>query len=66
MLDYSEALVSKAISELVQGYIMPKPIAKACEFCAYRSVCKLKCKSTPSMRSDEFKIETEDFGGIKW
>jgi len=66
LLDYSEALVAQAITELMQGYILPKPIAKACDFCPYRSICKIQCESTPSVRSDEWSIEIKDFGDIKW
>ncbi|MBR7090865.1 MAG: PD-(D/E)XK nuclease family protein, partial [Clostridia bacterium] len=66
LLDYSEALVTQAITELVDGYILAKPINKACDFCPYRSICRIQCNDTSSIRDDEWSVEIKDFGGIKW
>ena len=41
-LDYSVKVSEKAIEEIEEGYIEPKPLEKECEFCRYSAVCKFK------------------------
>ena len=38
--DYAVAVSEKAIGEMQEGYIEPKPLEDECQFCPYVSVCK--------------------------
>ena len=38
--DYALAVSKKAIEEIEEGYIAPKPLENECKFCPYKSVCK--------------------------
>ena len=38
--DYAEKVSKKAIEEIEEGYIMPKPLEGECEWCKFKSVCK--------------------------
>lgn len=37
--EYAERVASKALGEICQGYIEPKPDENACSSCAYRGIC---------------------------
>lgn len=37
---YAEKVSKKAIEEIEEGYIMPKPLDGECEWCKFKSVCK--------------------------
>ena len=38
--DYAVVVSEKAIEEIEDGYIEPKPLDKECDFCPYHAVCK--------------------------
>ena len=38
--DYAQRVSEKAIREIEDGYIAPKPLQGECKFCPYKSVCK--------------------------
>lgn len=40
MMDYSKAVSVRAIEEMENGYVFPKPFKDECKNCAYLSVCK--------------------------
>lgn len=42
--EYACLVASKALSEILQGYVLPKPDENACEHCEYRSVCLYDAK----------------------
>ncbi len=44
LAEYSVLVASKALGEIYDGYIMPKPDELACEYCEYRSVCLYDAK----------------------
>ena len=38
--NYAGSVSKQAIKEMEEGYIKPSPIAKACEYCKFNSICK--------------------------
>ena len=46
--DYVVDVSKKAISEIENGYIKPKPLAQECEMCKFRSICKFNLDETRS------------------
>ena len=65
MLNYSEKMITNAILELANGYISPKPIKSACEYCAYNNICRVACVNNKIERSDNFEVKVDSFGGLK-
>ena len=64
MLEYSQKVITKAILELADGYITPKPIKGACEYCNYKNICRIACGEIRQERSDNYDIDVESFGGL--
>ena len=60
MINYSYKLVSKALAEILEGFICPKPTKDACDFCNVKSFCPyFVTKNEP--REDNFEISKEGF-----
>lgn len=57
LFDYAERVASLAVEEINTGYIQPKPLKNACEYCPYNAVCMHK-------KEDGFR-ETQQVKDIK-
>lgn len=65
ILNYTNKLVYQAICEIVSGYISPKPLTKACEYCKYQNICKINCANIQQERGTNYKVEIKTFKDIK-
>ena len=65
VLNYSNNIAKKAVAEIFDGMIEPKPLDGSCEFCSYRHICKISCQKTPQARTKNFKIDIKTFKDIK-
>lgn len=65
ILDYTNKLVVQAITEIASGYIAPKPLAKACEYCQYANICKINCASVQKERNSNYQIKINSFEDIE-
>ena len=57
---YSLDVISDAISEIDSGYIEPKPIDKACEYCDYGSICKSRGNAECKRYYKSVSMEAKD------
>ena len=65
VLDYTNDLVVRAITEIMQGYIAPKPLDGACQYCKYQNICKINCNDTVKERTKDYKVDIKSFEGIE-
>lgn len=55
-LNYAGRVASRAVKEIEEGYIQPKPSEGACERCAYRGIC-LKTDDRERQTGDKVSFE---------
>ncbi len=60
MINYSYKLMSKALSEILNGHICPKPTSDACLYCSAKTFCPFKNNGNDS-REKNFDVENENF-----
>lgn len=65
ILNYTNKIVVKAITEIMHGYIAPKPLDGACEYCKYQNICKINCNDTLKERNKDYKVDIKSFEGIE-
>lgn len=63
MLDYSIKISSKAILEILSGFIKAKPYNGACAFCKAKGLCEFYKQVTGKIRKFDLKIEDNSFEG---
>ncbi len=63
--DYSLKIVHKGISEIIQGYIAPKPTSSSCTYCKLRALCRYE-SNLGIRKNDKNRInfKSEDKSGI--
>lgn len=64
-LRYSKNIATKAIAEIEQGFVKPKPLEGVCDYCAYKHICKISCAKSVQARTKDFKIDIQTFEGIE-
>ena len=57
---YSIDVIARAISEIDNGYIEPKPIDKACEYCEYGNICKSRGNMETKRHYKSVSLEAQD------
>ena len=60
LIDYAYALCGKALAEILDGYIEPKPLAESCTFCAVKNFCPFLRKEHQP-RTDDFTVDKTTF-----
>lgn len=60
MLEYSLKMVQNAIEQILQGNIKLSPFEDACEFCKFKSICKVDTKNIHQRKADK-KITPSSF-----
>lgn len=60
MIDYSSKLMSKALAEILNGYVCPKPTNDSCVFCSAKTFCPFSPNIGDS-REKNFDVDGENF-----
>ena len=58
--DYAKKIADKAVDEIQEGYIEPKPCEKACEYCPFLSICLYE-----NINGERKHVTIGDFKGKK-
>lgn len=61
MMDYSEKVMACAISEILEGYIEPKPRKESCDYCNIKGFCPTKRLGQDIMRKMNTKVTKQTF-----
>lgn len=64
MINYSSKVFSKALFEILQGYIQPKPLESACEYCLAKPFCPNFKNEKPYIREENFDVTKKVFEEI--
>ena len=60
LIDYAYALCGKALAEILDGYIEPKPLTESCTFCAVKNFCPFLRKEHQP-RTEDFSVDKTTF-----
>ena len=64
-LGYAKSVFAGALGEIMDGYIEAKPLAKECDWCVYKSICRLELKEGGNAERDkDFDVVVESFSEI--
>jgi len=61
MINYSYKVFSKALGEILSGYIEPKPLDGSCSYCASKTFCPYYTKEEQRPRDSNFDIKKTVF-----
>ncbi len=61
MMDYSQKVMSLAISEIFEGYIEPKPLDNSCTYCKAKGFCPIKKFNQEAFRQTNFAVTKQTF-----
>lgn len=65
ILDYSNKIVCRALVEIAQGFVEPKPLSGTCDYCKYQHICKISCIENKKQRDKNFKVDIKSFEEIE-
>ncbi len=57
MIQYAYKVFSKALSEILEGYIEPKPFEDSCLYCSSKSFCPYFAKAEQEARGTDFEVK---------
>ena len=60
MIAYSQKLMSRALAEILSGYVCPKPTSDSCTYCRVKTFCPYRFLKVKH-RKDNFDVEQENF-----